>query len=432
LESRDQRAELNRNLAKKHYQVNFEMNQKESSENIQLKETRNKAYTSAKYNYINTGRIFRPIHQENSSHTDILKIYFTLIEYGYNKDASFQKTLLELLKKKKVIEENKNQKPVTVINPTNLKSNLTSVDAKKEEKEEVINISAEDQKKLDEVINSNVMQVENKLQKIKSSVIEDIFSENLENIISEIEKFENLKEDENVDRIKLFLKEKERLEKVKSLSISQAKDLETELNQTNYLIEGLKREINQIYNEMSTINNNINNNTTNIKKLNDKIKSEKVSEEKIAQLEEKFKTKEEIKQNMAKFKKDCLEEKKVYDTQLKNLEKKSERLNDSENEQIFGEIDKNYQEEVDNLIVTKKDLFEQNKIINLLSRKIQVFPSKLELIQYQKRFQELYEQINKISEKSRNLLNEINSREEIKKLLTQKVINNYLSVNFFI
>ncbi len=117
---------------------------------------------------------------------------------------------------------------------------------------------------------------------------------------------------------------------------------------------------------------------------------------------------------MGKFKKECLEEKKVYDTQLKNLERKLEKLHDSENEQIFGEIDRNYQEEVENLIITKKDLLEQNKIINLLSRKIQVFPSKLELIQYQKRFQELYEQINTISEKSRNLLNEINAREEIK------------------
>ena len=58
------------------------------------------------------------------------------------------------------------------------------------------------------------------------------------------------------------------------------------------------------------------------------------------------------------------------------------------------------------------NLFEQNKIINLLTRKIQVHPSKLELIQYQKRFQELYDQVNRVSEKSRTLLSEINCREE--------------------
>ena len=345
-----------------------------------------------------------------------------MIEYGFNKDPSFQRTLVDLLKKRKVIEESKDSQKQKVVMPVINKSNLTAIDAKKEDKEDhQPSLSAEDQKKLDDVINAKIEKVESNLHRVKTSVIEDIFSDNLESIIHEIEKYENLKEDENVDKIKIFLKEKERLENVKNLSMNQIKDFETELNQINYFIEEINGEINQISNEYSTINNNIVNNTENLKKLNERIKSEKISEEKITQLEEKFRQKEDLKQNMAKFKKDCLEEKKVYDTQLKSLEKKSERLNDEENEQIFGEIDKNYQEEVDNLIVTKKDLFEQNKIINLLSRKIQVFPSKLELIQYQKRFQELYEQINKISEKSRNLLNEINCREEIKKLLTQKV-----------
>jgi hypothetical protein len=135
---------------------------------------------------------------------------------------------------------------------------------------------------------------------------------------------------------------------------------------------------------------------------------------------DKIKQKEDLKQSIARLKKDCLEEKKLYDNQLDQLEKKTAKMSDSENTQIFEEIDRNYQSEYEKNLLKKKDLFEQNKLINLLTRKIQVFPSKLELIQYQKRFQELYDQINHISEKSRKILNEINSKEEVLKLLNQK------------
>jgi hypothetical protein len=141
----------------------------------------------------------------------------------------------------------------------------------------------------------------------------------------------------------------------------------------------------------------------------------------MKKVSENIKHKEELKQNIARFKKDCLEEKKLYDSQLEILEKKVSKMADTENTQVFEEIDRNYQNEYEKLLLKKKDLFEQNKIINLLTRKIQICPSKLELIQYQRRFQELYDQVNQISEKSKNILNDLNSKEEIKKLLTQKV-----------
>lgn len=155
--------------------------------------------------------------------------------------------------------------------------------------------------------------------------------------------------------------------------------------------------------------------------MNEKIKSAKISETKIKQFGEKIKQREEIKLGIKKLKEECKEEKKLLDTQIENLERKTEKMNDEENTQIFEEIDKNYNNEYEKLLYKKKDLFNQNKIINLLTRKIQVFPSKLELIQYQKRFSELYEQINNVSEKSRKLLNEINSNDEVIKLLNQKL-----------
>ena len=104
----------------------------------------------------------------------------------------------------------------------------------------------------------------------------------------------------------------------------------------------------------------------------------------------------------------------------KIIKKKIEKLNDSENIAVFNEIDTNYNAELQKNTLKKKDLFDQNKIINMLTRKIQLYPSKLEIIQYQKRFQELYEQINKVSEKSTKILGENNSKAQVIALLQQK------------
>jgi len=137
---------------------------------------------------------------------------------------------------------------------------------------------------------------------------------------------------------------------------------------------------------------------------------------------EKIKQRDELKENIQKFKKECLGEKQVLEKQIDALERKNEKMNEKENSEVFEEIDRNYNETYEKLLERKKDLFGQNKIINLLTRRIQVFPSKLELIQYQKRFQELYDQVNNVVEKLKNLINDVNSKEEVKKLLNQKVI----------
>ena len=145
-----------------------------------------------------------------------------------------------------------------------------------------------------------------------------------------------------------------------------------------------------------------------------------MSEEKLAFLSEKNKRKEELKANISKFRKECLAEKKLFDAQVENYQKKINKLNDSENLAVFNEIDTNYNAELQRNTEKKKDLFEQNKIINMLTRKIQLYPSKLEIIQYQKRFQELYDHINKISEKSSKILGENHSKGQVIELLKQK------------
>jgi chromosome segregation ATPase len=210
----------------------------------------------------------------------------------------------------------------------------------------------------------------------------------------------------------------------------QITEYENEFKSIKTQVKAEAGNVEKINFEINNLRKILNNNEENFSKLNDKIKNAKISNEKMELIGEKIKQRDELKENIQKFKKECLEEKQILENQIDALERKNEKMNEKENFEVFEEIDKNYNETYEKLLDKKKDLFEQNKIINLLTRRIQVFPSKLELIQYQKRFQELYDQINNVVEKLKNLINEVNSKEEVKKLLNQKVI--WLNIKFFI
>ncbi len=421
LETRDERNAVSRTNARSYFKTRFTQAKSQTkAEESKFSDNKNIYLSESKYNYIATGRQFRPTNKSSFEYNDPLRVYFTLIEHGMNKDLSFQRALVDLLKKKNLISD-KEARRETV---TSIAQSAVIKDSGNKDSQQLQAITTEEKKKLDELLSSNIVQVTsetNKFHRVSTSVIEEIFSENIESIINEIDKYENLKEDENIDRIKLFLKEKERLENNKINLISQVQDYESELESVFDKIRTGQEEITAQNEQIRKLDKNLEDNKSNLEKLNQKIKTAKISEEKMRLIGEKIRHKEDLKLAITKFKKDCLEEKKSYDVQLENLERKIEKMNDSENTQVFDEIDRNYQQEYEKMVVKKKDLFEQNKIINLLTRKIQVFPSKLELIQYQKRFQELYDQINNVSEKSRKILNEINSSDEVIKLLTQKL-----------
>ncbi len=85
---------------------------------------------NAKYNIVNKGRIFKPLHNYDFQSNDPLRIYFNLIEYGMNKDITFQKNLIDLLKKKGLVDDssldkdNNNNKDKDKDKLNNKKTNL--------------------------------------------------------------------------------------------------------------------------------------------------------------------------------------------------------------------------------------------------------------------------------------------------------------------
>ena len=57
------------------------------------------------------------------------------------------------------------------------------------EKEGLHEISNDDKKNLQDLITSNIVEVENLTNKVNTNIIEEIFNENLEAIVNEIEKY---------------------------------------------------------------------------------------------------------------------------------------------------------------------------------------------------------------------------------------------------
>ena len=93
---------------------------------------------------------------------------------------------------------------------------------------------------------------ENK-QKVNASIIEAIFSENMAVISAEIENFDNAKGDENIDKIKLYAKEKERLEQNKTNIVSQITQYNTELESCEIQEKKEKEEINKLQEEIEKL-----------------------------------------------------------------------------------------------------------------------------------------------------------------------------------
>jgi hypothetical protein len=406
LETRDERNEMN-----KKFSINFLKNSllednKSKSKNI----TDDENILKAKYNKIQQNRKYKPKQKLNFDYNDELRVFFTMIEFGQNKSISFQRQLIELLKKKNLIDNSK-------IKESSKNTGPTIPDSKENNK-----LSKEELNAINEIVNNNIEEISdnNLKQKVNTSIIEAIFSENMDIISKEIDSFDNSKGDEGIDKIKLYAKEKERLEENKKNILSQINQYNSELGNCEEQERKEKEEINRLQEEIEKLRQTKAQNERNKETIIQKVKEEKLSEEKLAFLSEKNKRKEELKANISKFKKECLAEKKLFDAQVENYQKKINKLNDSENLAVFNEIDTNYNAELQRNTEKKKDLFEQNKIINMLTRKIQLYPSKLEIIQYQKRFQELYEQINKISEKSSKILGENHSKGQVIELLKQK------------
>lgn len=480
-ETQDQKNEQIRKIALTYTKVNFESTKKKTKNDNDSKfDLFADKFNSIKYDYLISGRKFRAVNAKSTlPYNDELRVYLTLLEYGMKNDISFMKSFIELLKKKNMIKGNSvntqvpqsnlsnqlsekitldqnegsdvfsnRQKSQTISNNFKLGNPLTSkisdplqVSDSKEGKDNTVNvkersrgfsitqstnveISEGEKNEVDLILSSSEYGVhkieDSNNNKIQASILDEILNNNLDSVLAEIEKFEEEKND-SFDKLKFMVKEKERLNNVKLNILKQNESYQTEFDALNSDYKLISNKLSQLTSQCDSVQEEIRKNETQLLKLENKIKESNFSKEKFELITEKIEQKEALKEEITKLKAYCKEERVKLEQKLEAMHKKKEKMNSDENVQVFDEIDQNYNTELNNLLTKKQSLFEENRVINVLLRKIQVNPSKLELLQYQKRFEELYEQINIVNEKNRELINEINSKEEVKMLLQQKL-----------
>lgn len=135
-----------------------------------------------------------------------------------------------------------------------------------------------------------------------------------------------------------------------------------------------------------------------------------------ALIEEKARLAEERTQ----MKKKCKEEKKRLDEELEKMKKKKEDIINEDNSKILAKIDAEYDEEHSQLIEHKKLVAVENRNINVIQRKIEQCPSKIEMTQFHKRLVELFENMNQKSEENRRYINLYNTVQETRRLFQQE------------
>ena len=258
-ETRDERNQMNKKFSIN--SIESKLNNKNSDIKIDNNEILN-----AKYSLLKQNRKYKPKNKLAFEYNDELRVFFSMIEYGMNKDIAFQRQLIELLKKKNIISDNNEKK-----NP-NIKEKNTSNDSNKLTKDEM--------KTLNDIIETNIEEIQNQeKQKVNASIIEAIFNENMSTIAKEIENFDNAKGDEGIDKIKLYAKEKERLEKSKANISAQLNEFQNEYNNMIISSNEEKDEINNLRKEIEQLEMNKQINLENKEKIINKVKEEKLSEQ---------------------------------------------------------------------------------------------------------------------------------------------------------
>ena len=193
LETRDERNALNKKISINFYDKEYI---EPSEDQLKLSNDTDEML-SAKYNSLKENRKYKPKKQMEFGYNDELRVYFDCIEFGV-KDIAFQRQFIELLKKKKIIEDKNN----------NAKGGATATGGMGKMQmggESQDKLTKEEMKILNDVMNNNIEEISiQEKQKVNASIIKAIFSENMAYISAEIENFDNAKGDENIDKIKLY------------------------------------------------------------------------------------------------------------------------------------------------------------------------------------------------------------------------------------
>ena len=102
------------------------------------------------------------------------------------------------------------------------------------------------------------------------------------------------------------------------------------------------------------------------------------------------------------------------------MNQKKVDLEQAEQSQVLAQIDAEFDEEHAKLIEQRKKVAIENRNINIVQRKIENCPSKIEITQFHKRLVELFDNMNLKAEENRKYINLYNTVMETQRLFQQE------------
>lgn len=268
--------------------------------------------------------------------------------------------------------------------------------------------------------------IKRKTVAVKGDQLNQIFTANIDVITENVNQFQHMEEEiiQN-DPAALYQKEKENydteIEKLtQRLEKQQAKQAEVvQLQQT------VHEDLAQLKYEKEQYQQQIDKVTVEQQELDQKIESSTVKEHEIMAVTALIEEKARLGDERTQLKKKCKEEKKRLDEELEKMKQRKEELQQEEHAAALKAIDDEYNEEHDKLLEKRKLLAVENRNVNIVQRKIENQPSKIEVTQFHKRLVELFENLNLKSEENRRYIMLFNTANEAKKLFAQE--KKYLS-----
>lgn len=342
---------------------------------------------------------------------DPIRVYAALLEFGdatagssYQKYVNMTKeveTVDKFGKKKNV--ENKDFIEISEKTEVSFDKIAERVGEKKKEEEEDENLLEQETEKV-ELRKSTTVMWKNVAKIAKN-----------EDISIARNQYLDIKKEENPEIMQKRL-EKEREER-EILTLTREIDLNMEtLNKLQTTYNELQGEVaasSETYEKEKDLNERIKETIQTLEENTQE--SKKIMQANLAQtLEQLVIKRNSLKEAQKVFKEKCNKE-------VEELNKKSDLEVESDVQEWFGKIDKSYDEILKKYQRARGILAEKNREVAVLQRKLESKPSQTELTQFQRRFVELYEQINLKVEENRRFYSSYNALIEVRNLLESEI-----------
>lgn len=249
----------------------------------------------------------------------------------------------------------------------------------------------------------------------------NVFMENIGALTEAVTNFQHLEEETEMnDPVIAYNKEKENYEQEIAKLLARIKKQTEQGNELATVAGAVTEELAVLEDEKNQYQEQFDLVTAEAAQYEASIEKSSVKGHEIAAVRSLIEEKARLAEEKQQLKKKCKEEKKRLDQELEKMKQRRADLEQAEHARVLAEIDAEFDAENQKLVDQKKLNAVENRKINIIQRKIENCPSKIEITQFHKRLVELFDNMNLKAEENRKYINLYNTVQETKRLFGQQ------------